>query len=53
MQQLVAERRAIQVRIAGSLRYLAIEDAGRVRDALGTALDRVRKQPRAKVAASN
>ena len=38
LDQLVAERRAIQVRIAGSLRYLAIEDAGRVRDALGVAL---------------
>ena len=38
LEQLVAERRAIQVRIAGSMRYLAIEDAGRVRDALGAAL---------------
>ncbi|QUQ72089.1 ATP-dependent helicase [Kutzneria sp. CA-103260] len=38
LEQLVAERRAIQVRIAGSARYLAIEDAGRVRDALGAAL---------------
>jgi ATP-dependent Lhr-like helicase len=38
LEQLVTERRAIQVRIAGSLRYLAIEDAGRVRDALGAAL---------------
>jgi len=38
LEQLVAERRAIQVRIAGSPRYLAIEDAGRVRDALGAAL---------------
>ena len=31
-------RRAIRVRIAGEQRWLAIEDAGRVRDALGTAL---------------
>ncbi|WP_186382542.1 ATP-dependent helicase [Amycolatopsis rhizosphaerae] len=36
--ELVAQRRAIPVRIAGSERYLAIEDAGRVRDALGVAL---------------
>ncbi|HET6878040.1 MAG TPA: ATP-dependent helicase [Jatrophihabitans sp.] len=32
------QRRAIRVRIAGEQRWLAIEDAGRVRDALGTAL---------------
>jgi ATP-dependent Lhr-like helicase len=31
-------RRAIRVRIAGEQRWLAIEDAGRVRDALGVAL---------------
>ncbi len=31
-------RRAIRVRIAGEQRWVAIEDAGRVRDALGTAL---------------
>ena len=31
-------RRAIRVRIAGAQRWLAIEDAGRVRDALGAAL---------------
>ncbi|HEY7007601.1 MAG TPA: DEAD/DEAH box helicase, partial [Jatrophihabitantaceae bacterium] len=31
-------RRAIRVRIAGEERWLAIEDAGRVRDALGVAL---------------
>jgi ATP-dependent helicase Lhr and Lhr-like helicase len=31
-------RRAIRVRIAGEQRWLAIEDAGRVRDALGAAL---------------
>jgi len=35
---LVDERRAIVVRIAGQDRYLAIEDAGRVRDAVGAAL---------------
>ncbi|WP_170200579.1 ATP-dependent helicase [Prauserella endophytica] len=38
LTELVAERRAIQVRIGGEERYLAIEDAGRVRDALGVAL---------------
>ena len=31
-------RRALPVRIAGEERYVAIEDAGRLRDALGTAL---------------
>ena len=31
-------RRAIRVRVAGEERWLAIEDAGRLRDALGTAL---------------
>ncbi|MGH8861335.1 MAG: DEAD/DEAH box helicase, partial [Jatrophihabitantaceae bacterium] len=31
-------RRAIRVRIAGAQRWIAIEDAGRVRDALGTAI---------------
>ncbi|MDT4940682.1 MAG: ATP-dependent helicase Lhr and Lhr-like helicase, partial [Pseudonocardiales bacterium] len=31
-------RRAIRVRVAGAERWLAIEDAGRVRDALGAAL---------------
>ena len=36
--KLVASRRALQVRIAGEERYVAIEDAGRLRDALGTAL---------------
>jgi ATP-dependent Lhr-like helicase len=38
LDELVASRRAIQVRIAGEERYVAIEDAGRLRDALGTAL---------------
>ena len=36
--ELEATRRAIRVRIGGEERFLAIEDAGRVRDALGTAL---------------
>src|SRR3954449_708196 len=35
---LVDARRALVVRIAGEERYVAIEDAGRLRDALGTAL---------------
>ncbi|GID09234.1 DEAD/DEAH box helicase [Actinocatenispora rupis] len=38
LTELVAARRAIVVRIAGTDRFLAIEDAGRVRDALGVAL---------------
>ncbi|SDX76844.1 ATP dependent helicase, Lhr family [Modestobacter sp. DSM 44400] len=38
LEELVAARRALQVRIAGELRYAAIEDAGRLRDVLGTAL---------------
>ncbi|MGH3871050.1 MAG: ATP-dependent helicase [Pseudonocardiaceae bacterium] len=38
LAQLGATRRAITVRIAGDQRWIAIEDAGRVRDALGTAL---------------
>ncbi|MFI9817241.1 ATP-dependent helicase [Saccharothrix variisporea] len=38
LAELVAARRAIRVRIAGEDRVLAIEDAGRVRDALGVAL---------------
>ncbi|MCU1604381.1 MAG: putative ATP-dependent helicase lhr, partial [Modestobacter sp.] len=38
LEELVAVRRALQVRIAGEERYVAIEDAGRLRDALGTAL---------------
>ena len=36
--ELAAARRAIQVRIAGTPHWAAIEDAGRLRDALGTAL---------------
>ena len=38
LEQLRHGRRAIVVRIAGEERWLAIEDAGRVRDALGVAL---------------
>jgi ATP-dependent Lhr-like helicase len=38
LEQLKATRRAITVRIAAESRWLAIEDAGRVRDALGVAL---------------
>ncbi len=36
--ELQQARRALEVRIAGQLRWIAIEDAGRVRDALGAAL---------------
>jgi ATP-dependent Lhr-like helicase len=36
--ELAAAKRAIQVRIAGQPRWITIEDAGRVRDALGAAL---------------
>jgi len=35
---LAAQRRVIEVRVAGEPRWAAIEDAGRLRDALGTAL---------------
>ncbi|PZS02949.1 MAG: ATP-dependent helicase [Pseudonocardiales bacterium] len=38
LSELEASRRAIRVRIAGAERWIAIEDAGRVRDALGVAL---------------
>ncbi len=38
LAELAAARRAITVRIAGRQRWIAIEDAGRVRDALGAAL---------------
>ncbi|MFJ8054355.1 ATP-dependent helicase [Streptomyces luteogriseus] len=37
-QELAGTRRAIRVRIAGGDHWAAIEDAGRLRDALGTAL---------------
>jgi ATP-dependent Lhr-like helicase len=38
LTELAATRRAIRVRIAGEQRFVAIEDAGRVRDALGAPL---------------
>ncbi len=38
LQRLAAQRRAIEVRVAGEPRWAAIEDAGRLRDALGVAL---------------
>ncbi len=38
LEQLAAERRAIQVRIANEPRWIAVEDAARYRDALGVAL---------------
>jgi ATP-dependent Lhr-like helicase len=38
LAELEAARRAIRVRIGGAERWLSIEDAGRVRDALGAAL---------------
>ncbi len=38
LDKLVDARRALRVRIAGEERHVAIEDAGRLRDALGTAL---------------
>ncbi|ODV04979.1 MAG: DEAD/DEAH box helicase [Pseudonocardia sp. SCN 73-27] len=38
LTELEAARRAIRVRIGGEQRWLAIEDAGRIRDALGAAL---------------
>ncbi|MEU1121281.1 MULTISPECIES: ATP-dependent helicase [unclassified Streptomyces] len=37
-EELASARRAIRVRIAGAEHWAAIEDAGRLRDALGTAL---------------
>ncbi|MGQ0573366.1 MAG: DEAD/DEAH box helicase, partial [Pseudonocardia sp.] len=38
LAELAAARRAIRVRIGGAERFVAIEDAGRVRDALGAPL---------------
>ncbi|MEJ8279071.1 ATP-dependent helicase [Pseudonocardia sp. DW16-2] len=38
LAQLERDRRALRVRIAGEERFVAIEDAGRIRDALGAAL---------------
>ncbi|MFJ8691900.1 ATP-dependent helicase [Streptomyces roseolilacinus] len=37
-EELAAARRAIRVRVAGAEHWAAVEDAGRLRDALGTAL---------------
>src|SRR5699024_7807762 len=38
LHELESSHRAIRVHVAGTQRYVAIEDASRVRDALGTAL---------------
>ncbi|WP_173137159.1 ATP-dependent helicase [Kibdelosporangium persicum] len=38
LAELIAQRRVIRVRIAGETRNVGIEDAGRMRDALGVAL---------------
>jgi ATP-dependent Lhr-like helicase len=38
LAELHAARRALEVRIAGEQRWVAVEDAGRLRDALGVAL---------------
>ncbi|TVL93414.1 ATP-dependent helicase [Streptomyces sp. SAJ15] len=38
VRELAAARRAIRVRVAGADHWAAVEDAGRLRDALGTAL---------------
>ncbi len=38
LADLEAQRRLVRVRIAGEQRWVAIEDSGRLRDALGTAL---------------
>ena len=38
LAELAAQRRVIEVRVAGEPRWAAIEDAGRLRDALGVAL---------------
>ncbi|WP_243789186.1 ATP-dependent helicase [Saccharopolyspora gloriosae] len=38
LAELQAQRRVLEVRIAGESRWIAIEDAGKVRDALGVAL---------------
>ncbi len=38
LAELVAQRRAVELRIAGETRYVAVEDAARYRDALGCAL---------------
>jgi ATP-dependent Lhr-like helicase len=38
VRQLIEQRRVVKVRIAGETRYIAVEDAARFRDALGTPL---------------
>ncbi|WP_344681683.1 Lhr family ATP-dependent helicase, partial [Saccharopolyspora taberi] len=38
LEELHAQRRVLQVRIAGEQRWIPVEDAGKVRDALGVAL---------------
>ncbi len=38
LAELAAQRRVIEVRVAGQSRWAAVEDAGRLRDALGVAL---------------
>ncbi|MGD0374064.1 MAG: DEAD/DEAH box helicase [Streptosporangiaceae bacterium] len=38
LAELAAQRRVIEVRVAGQARWAAIEDSGRLRDALGVAL---------------
>jgi ATP-dependent helicase Lhr and Lhr-like helicase len=38
LHELEAARRAVRVRVAGEERWVAVEDAGRLRDALGTPL---------------
>ncbi|MCQ8774678.1 ATP-dependent helicase [Streptomyces telluris] len=38
VRELAESRRAVRVRVAGEERWAAVEDAGRLRDALGTAL---------------
>jgi ATP-dependent helicase Lhr and Lhr-like helicase len=38
LASLLAQRRALQIRVAGEARWAAIEDAGRLRDALGVPL---------------
>jgi ATP-dependent Lhr-like helicase len=38
LAELAAQRRVIEVRVAGESRWAAVEDAGRLRDALGVAL---------------
>ena len=38
LAELMTERRAVELRVAGETRYVAVEDAARYRDALGCAL---------------